>query len=471
MTDVVDEPKELAFVKKAPPESYQALFQKAVALHTRKQFQEAEDLLSRLTSERPNDAQAWNVRGVNFRVAKRFGEAVQCYRQALAIDSQQPSIWSNLGNALKDLKHIESAIECHHRSLALNPNDAGSHHNLGIALTAANRHVEAISAFDRAIELNPNNPKPRWDRARGYLHFGDYEHGWPEYESRLFTGLLPKREEPGQKWDGSRYDGKRLLLVSEQGFGDAIWIARYLPQVKALGGELIMECRPELIPLIASMNVVDRLVPKADPLPDADYHFYQCSLPGLFTKSLNAVSNNAYIQPETHRMAKFAAAMERGNGKLRVGIVWSGSTTFEGNHDRAVSLAMFLQSFALPGVQLYSLQKGAPEAELQKYGSAAPVIDLAPLLNDFADTAAAIAQLDLVIMTDTAVAHLTGAIGKPVWVLLNFVPHWQWLLDRADSPWYSPMRLFRQRTWGDWRSVFDQASADLMRLVAERATD
>jgi Flp pilus assembly protein TadD len=444
-------------------ESAQVLLDRAIALHEEKQFADAESILKRLTTELPGDSRMWDARGVNLRMMKRFESAVWCFREALASAPNKLAIWSNLGNALKDLKHTESAIVCHRRAIALKPDEARSYHNLGLAFTAADRHVEALAAFDRAVELNSSDPNIRWDRGRSYLHLGDYQRGWPEYESRLVTGQLPKRKLPGQRWTGQRYDGRRLLIVSEQGFGDAIWIARYLRQVKGLGGELVMECRPELIPLIAAMNVVDRLVAKADPLPDADFHIYQCSLPGLYTKSLASIPRTSYIQPDSHRLAKFAVAMDRGKGKLRVGIIWSGSVTFEANQDRAVPLRMFLQWFTLPGVQLYSLQKGPREAELKKLPEGAPIIDLAPLLGDFADTAAAISQLDLVLMTDSAVVHLAGAMGKPVWALLNLVPHWQWLLDRTDSPWYPSLRLFRQRSWGDWTGVFDSAAAELIK--------
>ena len=445
------------------PEPAQTLLDQAIALHEKRQFAEAEALLARLTSEFPGDFLMWNARGVNLRSLKRFESAVWCFREAIGIAPQNAAVWFNLGNVLVDLKHIESAITCHHRAIALKPGEAGSHHNLALALTAADRHVEALAALDRAVELDPADPNIRWDRGRSYLHLGDYGRGWPEYEARLTTGQLPKRRAPGPRWTGQRYDDKRLLILSEQGFGDAIWIARYLRQVKALGGELVMECRPELIPLIAGMNVVDRLVAKGDPLPQADFHIHQCSLPGLYTAGFASIPRAPYLQPDRQRLAKFAAAMDRGKGKLRVGIVWSGSVTFEANGDRAVALRMFLQWFTLPGVQLYSLQKGPPETELTSMPEGAPIIDLAPLLDDFADTAAAISQLDLILMTDSAVVHLAGAIGKPVWALLNFMPHWQWLSDRTDSPWYPSARLFRQRAWGDWTGVFDRAAAELIK--------
>jgi tetratricopeptide (TPR) repeat protein len=433
----------------------------AVSLHEQGHFADAEALLARLATEFPADARMWNIRGVNFSSMKRFKDAWRCFRQALEFAPPVASLWSNLGNALTDLKHIESAIACQRRAIELDPADPIMHHNLGWALTRGNRHVEAVAAYERAIALDPSNQKFRWDLGRGYLHLGDYRRGWIEHEARVHTAL-PPRNLPGRRWTGQRYDGQRLLIVSEQGFGDAIWIARYLRQVKAQGGELIMECRSELMPLIAEMNVVDRLVEKADPLPDADYHIYQCSLPGIFTPDAGAIPRAPYLQSAFHRRAKFADAMNRGRSKLRVGIVWSGNVEFQGNNDRAAPLAMFLQWFMLPGVQLYSLQKGPPASELAGLPERAGVIDLAPLLDDFADTAAAVAELDLIVMTDSGVLHLAGAMGKPVWGLLGFVSHWLWLTDRIDTPWYPSARLFRQQGWGDWTGVFDRAAAELI---------
>ncbi|MGY3585704.1 Flp pilus assembly protein TadD [Bradyrhizobium sp. USDA 4341] len=456
---------EIEAVKEPRPH---AALQRAIVLYRKERFAEAEEVLKPLAGKIPRNVEFWNVRGVNFKSMRRFEDAVWCFREALSIAADRPAVWSNLGGALNELKHTESAIICHRRAIELRPDDAGAFHNLGLALITADRHGEALAAFDRAVALQPKEPKMRWDRARSYLHIGDYARGWPEYESRLLTGQLPDRKLPGRRWAGKRYEGKRLLIVSEQGFGDAIWIARYLPQVKALGGEVVMECRPELIPLIASMNVVDRLVPRADPLPAADFHLYQCSLPGLYTQNISSIPATPYLQAEHRRFGKFTELIERGRGKLRVGIVWSGSTTFGANHDRAVSLRPMLQWFGLPGVQLYSLQKGPPRSELEALPEGPLIIDLAPQLEDFADTAAAIAQLDLVLMTDSALAHLAGAMGKPVWVLSNFVPHWLWLLNRTDSPWYPSLRLFRQRAWGDWTGVFDSASAELLKWVNAR---
>jgi hypothetical protein len=304
------------------------------------------------------------------------------------------------------------------------------HHNLGTSLAEAGQHGEAVISFSYALRLNPSYHTARWDRGLSYLYLGNYTQGWPDYEIRKVTGQLPARELPGEAWDGKPYPGRRLLIATEQGFGDMLWVARYFARVKALGGELIIECRPELLPLIANMGVADRLVPRGAALPPADLNCYLCSLPGFFTANLASIPNLPYLVAPPDRLDKFAKLIPKANGQLKVGIVWSGSVTFGKNHRRAQRLLSFFQACALPGVQLYSLQKGPPVSELTSLPRGGPIIDLDPYLADFADTAAAVAHLDLVIMTDSAVAHLAGALGKPVWVLLGHNAHWLWLLDR-----------------------------------------
>jgi hypothetical protein len=361
---------------------------------------------------------------------------------------------------------LKSAVACHQRALALSDNkEPLFHQNLGTALAEAGRHGEAVIAFSRALQLDPGRDLVRWDRGRSYLYLGNYRQAWPDYEFRRFTGQLPEKRLPGKPWAGQPFAGERLVLIVEQGFGDTLWAARYLPRVKALGGELMMECQKELIPLIATMGVADCLIPRDQPLPDADYHCYLCSLPGLFTFDFATIPTASVFAPPRDRMQKFVPLLDEARRRLKVGIVWSGSVTFKRNQERAQSLLRFFQGFALPGVQLFSLQKGPPEEELRSLPRGGPIIDLSPLIHDFADTAAAIAQLDLIIMTDSAVAHLAGAMGKPAWVLLGHVAHWLWLHDRTDSPWYPSMRLFRPRANGDWDYVFDSASTELMALA------
>jgi tetratricopeptide (TPR) repeat protein len=445
-------------------------FEQAAALHKSGNVVDAEALLREALSLDPNNSVLWNTRGVMFAAMERYFDAVRCYREAISRDHASSAYWTNLGNALTHLKQPASAISCHGRAIARSPKpDALLYHNLGISLAQSGRHSDAIAAFSRALEIKPSHNIARWDRALSHLSLGDYRQGLADYEVRLMSGQLPVRELPGKRWAGQHFPGKRLLLVAEQGFGDTLWVARYLPQVKALGGELIVECQRELLLLLQTMRVADRLLPSGEALPSADLHCHLCSLPGLFTSDFASIPASPYLAAPEDRQSKFHALLACSDNSLRIGIVWSGSVTFQKNHERAQRLVRFMQAFNMPGVQLYSLQKGPPERGLATLPKGARIIDLAPLLSDFADTAAAIAQLDLVIMTDSAVAHLAGALGKPVWLLLSHVAHWLWLCERTDSPWYPSMRLFRPRAPGDWNHVFDVAALALMDLVDAKA--
>jgi Tfp pilus assembly protein PilF len=443
-----------------------ASFRRAADLYERGEFAEAEAVLREAVARDPSNADLRNARGVMFAAMNRHLDALWCYRDALACNPRGAGIWTNLGNAMTQLKHLKGAIAAHQRAIALaDREDALLYQNLGTSLAEAGQHGEAVMAFSKALEIDPDRHMARWDRARSYLYLGNYQQGFADYEIRRVTGQLPAKQLPGEAWDGRPYPAKTLVLIVEQGFGDTLWVARYLPKVKALGGELVMECQRELIPLIESLCIADRIVPRDAPLPPADYHCYLCSLPGLFTHDFRSIPTAPVFSGPRNRMAKFQPLMAMAEQRLKVGIVWSGSVTFKRNQERARSLLEFFQGFALPGVQLYSLQKGPREQELHALPRGGPILDLSPHIHDFADTAAAIEQLDLIIMTDSSVAHLAGAMHKPVWVLLGYVAHWLWLLERCDSPWYPSLRLFRPRAEGDWDYVFDSASVELMKLA------
>ncbi|HTP81617.1 MAG TPA: tetratricopeptide repeat-containing glycosyltransferase family protein [Alphaproteobacteria bacterium] len=442
------------------------------ALYRAKRFSDAVSAADRSLARHARDSKLWNARGVCLRSDNRLADAIDSYRTALRITPHDAAVWSNLGNVLKDAKQIRSAVVCHRRAIQLAPKTADFHHNLGIALMSGGLLEDAVRAFDSALE-GSDDPKVLWDRAHARLRLGDFRRGWLDYESRFRLGALPERARPGTKWTGQNYAGRRLVVLTEQGFGDTLWAARYFAKAKALGGELIVECRPELASLVHAMPAVDGVVLRGAALPAAEYHCHVCSLPGLFTPDVGSIPGDPYLWVPAAADAAIdvgplasapAPATATATPKLRVGIVWSGSTTFAGNRDRAVALDAFLRAFAWPQVELYSLQKGPPREELRAHAGKVPVIDLAPFLTDFQATAAIVSRLDLVIMTDSAVAHLCGALGRPVWVLLNFVPYWLWGAAGRGTPWYPSMRLFRQKSWNDWSSAFDEASAELLAL-------
>jgi Tfp pilus assembly protein PilF len=440
----------------------------AIVLRKAGRFKEAEVLLHAALLRDPRNAKLYNARGVILAALGRHADAVACYRDGVAIDPGYATIWSNLGNALTELRNLQSAIDCHRQAITLSDEEKASYYyNLGIAYVEASKHRDAVTAFDRALEIEPTKNEARLNRGLSYLHLGNYRQGFEDFEARIAQEYAG-RELPGKAWDGRAYAGKRLVLVGEQGFGDVIWAARYLSAVKALGGEVVIECRSELIPLLEKLGIADRFVARGSPLPEADYHSYFCSLPRLFTTDYASIPAKPFISAPADRVSKFDEVMKRAGGRLKVGIVWSGSITFKRNRERAQTLQKFWLSFSQPGVQLYSLQKGPPEKELQTLSAGTGIIDLSPMMQDFADTAAILSQLDLVIMTDSAVAHLAASMGKPVWVLLGHTAYWMWLHDRTDSPWYPTMRLFRPRGEGDWDHVFDSAATALMDMARSK---
>jgi tetratricopeptide (TPR) repeat protein len=336
-------------------------------------------------------ASVLNARGVARRARRPLlRSALADCQEAARLNPDNAGIWTNLGNIYKDLKFCRTAIACHQRAIALDPYSADHHFNLAVAYATDMRSEEALASIETALTFRPNDPHLRWDRALNNLRLGRYVEGWRDYEARLETGALPERNPPGKPWRGEPYAGQRLLVVSEQGYGDTIWASRYLSRVKALGGELVVECREAMVPLIRHMGVADRVIAKGSGFPEADWHINICSIPGLFVENEADISREPYLTPPTDRVEKAQAAIGDAGGKLKVGIVWSGSTTFKANHDRAVPLRYFLEAFALPGVQLYSLQKGPPVAEL-KNAPPGLVIDLGTAMADFADAAAVVA--------------------------------------------------------------------------------
>jgi len=437
---------------------------RVAGLVAERKFAEVRALLERALAIDFSNGDLWNAQGYVLTAMGANLEALKWYRGALQLNPTAAGIWNNLGTAFTRVKYLKSAITCQKRAIALSGGEAFMYHNLGLSYSEAGLHGDAIAAFTRALELDPAFHLARWDRARSFLFLGNYRQGWTDYEIRLTTGQVPKRAIPGEKWNGSPYPGKRLILLAEQGFGDTIWVLRYLTMVKAMGGELIVECQRALVSLVESLKIADLVVPLGEVLPQSDLYCHFCSLPGLVSPDLPSFCTPAYITAPAERKARFWPLIEKASGRLKVGIVWSGSVSFERNDSRALPLLRLLQAIDFPDVQLYSLQKGPPERQLPELAGKHSVIDIAGDLTDFADTAAVVDQLDLIIMTDSAVAHLAGALGKPVWLLLGYSAHWLWLLDRADSPWYPTTRLFRPRVEGDWDYVLDNVATELMQL-------
>lgn len=430
----------------------QRLFALATEHHRQGRLDEAIAGYTRVLAYQPAHPDAYNNLGVALRVRGKFAAAVACYRRALGIRPDNSGTWSNLGNVLRDLGRLEEAVAAHQRAVSLAPRSAEAVYNLGLVLKDMGQTDTAIACFVRTLEINPEHVDCHWDRALTHLMRGDLERGFAEYEWRWRRPDSPPRGFPQPLWDGSDLEGRTLLLHQEQGLGDTIQFVRYAPMIKERGATVIVECQPELARLFSGAPGVDMVAIRGGPLPAFDTFAPMMSLGRIFGTTLETIpAPIPYLfAPDLHS-AHLAVAP---GTRLNVGIAWAGKPTHRNDRNRSCPFFHFIELMDTPGVAFYSLQKGERAADLRDAACEALVADAGAVLHDLLDTAAVVEQLDLVITVDTALAHLAGAMGRAVWVLLPYVPDWRWLMGRDDSPWYPTLRLFRQERPGDWAGVF-----------------
>lgn len=398
--------------------------------------------------------QAWHLLALTEKALGYWPAAQRALENAIALQPAATESRNNLGNLLLAQGRYEQAIDQFRQALALAPQNYAAALNLGNAYSRLGDTEQAIVYYDQALALQPQNAEAQWGRALAYLLQGDLERGWEGYEWRFqFQHAYPHRYQKPY-WDGREFCGQRLLIYDEIGYGDVFQFSRYLPMVKALGGTVLFEVKPGLLPIMRSLRGVDSWRERGtQPVEDADFdmHFPLESLPGLFGTTLQTIPQiGPYLFADPVRRAHWAAEFPSAT-RLKVGIVWAGNPHSAYDAERSCPLALWTSLLASPGCDFYSLQVGSAQQQLQ----AVPV-SLAAFGNklyDFGETAAAIAHLDLIITVETALAHLAGAMGIPTWVLLPKVPAWRWLRERSDTPWYPNMHLFRQTVAGDWTSV------------------
>jgi tetratricopeptide (TPR) repeat protein len=432
------------------------------ALREVKDFGEAEKALRRALQLRPNFPAAYYNLSLVLHQANRLNEAIDAARKAVSLNPNYPDAWNQLGISLDKSGQTHEAISALRQAITGRPNFAEAHSNLGKSLRSAGAIDQAISAYRQALSIRPDLPQTHFNLGAALLLTGQFQPGWQEFEFRRqiqeFRPYL--LEFPQPKWDGAPLDGKRILLHTEQGFGDAIQFVRYVPQVIARGGQVILHCQTELVRLFQSVEGVQQVVERGQMLPKFDVHCPLLSLPTIFDTSIQTIPATVpYLHPEAALVDEWRSRLPEKPGVVRVGLAWAGRTEHPNDRNRSMPLAGLALLGKVPGVWLCSVQK----SETGQNGS-----DWTRELRDFAETAALIENLDLVITVDTAVAHLAGAMGKPVWVLLPFVPDWRWLLGREDSPWYPTMRLFRQRAAGDWTGPVAAAAEALAKFQPSR---
>ncbi len=411
-------------------------------------------LCRKVLAVQPDNAFAHNLHAVLAHRAGNTMEAVTRLEQAIRLNAGVPDFHFNLGVALQASERHADAAAAYRRALALQPRHVGALTNLGRAFQKQAQPREAIVCFERALALKPDLPEAHWGLATQRLLLGDFARGWEEYEHRW---ALPenqglRREFAAPRWDGADIAGRTILLHVEQGIGDTLQFVRYAPLLAHRGAHVIVLCQPPLKRLLMEMDDVS-VVADGEPLPGFDLHLPLMSLPRLFGTTL------ATIPADVPYLRADPVDVRAWNGKLgdknhfKIGLVWAGNRRHLNDRNRSCTLAALAPLADVSGIRLYSLQKGEAAAEIRNAPTNMDFADLNGELVDFADTAAVITCLDLVITVDTAVAHLAGALARPAWLLLPFAPDWRWMLAREDSPWYPSLRLFRQNQAGDWGGV------------------
>jgi tetratricopeptide (TPR) repeat protein len=473
--------REALRLKPAAAESHYNL---GVALAARQLPAEAEPCYREALRLRPDYLEAMNNLGNALLEQNRPDEARDCYERVLGSRPNYPEALNNLGKALLERNRPDEAEPCYREALRLRPDYPEALNNLGNALQERNRPDEALECFERALRLRSDQSESRGEAAKAggdhpdahlgramvWLLQGDYERGWTEYEWRWRTNgmRLPSFAQP--LWDGAPLEGRTVLLWSEQGLGDAMHFVRYAPLVKQRGGRVVAACRKPLLGLLASCAGIDELADQDGELPAFDVYAPLMSLPRLLGTTLATVPAAVpYLHAHSALVESWRAKLGTVRG-FRVGIGWQGNPRHKADRRRSMPLAFFRPLAEVPGVRLYSLQKGPGVEQLRGPGGPFPAEDLGTWLDEeagpFMDTAAVMTCLDLVIVSDTSLAHLAGALGVPVWLALSCPPEWRWLLNRSDSPWYPTARLFRQPRPGAWAEVFEEMAAELPRLVA-----
>ncbi|HTV29782.1 MAG TPA: tetratricopeptide repeat protein [Xanthobacteraceae bacterium] len=403
----------------------------------------------------------------------RLSEALASAECLIALNPGHGSAWNNRGNVLLRLGRHDEAIASYEKAISLDPAYGECFYNYGNALVEVGRVADALFYYEKALALRPDHPDIPFNEGLARLLLGDLKRGLQRYEGRFEkTEQAPlRRKFKAPYWEGGDLAGKTILLHAEQGHGDTIQFVRYAPLLAHMGATVLLEVQESLKPLLAGVEGVAQVFGRdergrSEPLPDVDCQQYLISLAHIFGTELHSIPAAVpYIRAPAERLQVWRERLLPRQG-LRVGLTWSGNPEVKTDTRRSIGLPALTPLASVPGVQLVSLHREVRAEHAQALRAFPHMVHLGGELRDFADTAAIISELDLVISSDTAVAHLAGAMGKPLWLLLMFAADWRWLLDRDDSPWYPTAKLYRQPRIGDWASVVKRVRADLAQRAA-----
>ena len=428
---------------------------KAVELFNKQQFKDALKHLEIAIKHNPKYAQAYSNMGAIHAKFKNYTKAIELYKLSISLDPKYSGAYTNLGNSLNKIGEHEEAIHFHNLAISLDNKSANNYANCASAYKNLGRFNRAENLYKRALNLDASHVNAHFDLATVLLQQGKYAQGFVQYEWRFqkdeMKGHIHKYQEiyKRETYKGQELQGQRVLVHAEQGYGDSIMVARYLYDLKAKGATVVLYLREALVELFFQLPCVDEVYSRSEDIPDSDFQLPMMSLPIIFDKDLdNITTNYPYFTNKKKHPLK--------SKKLKIGIVWGASNTGESYKNKVYSLRHFERMAKSDKYQLYSLQMGDDAADLQKYNLQDDIIDLKDEIKNFEDTQAIINSLDLLITSDTSVAHLAGAMGTKVWIILQKVPDWRWGINEAYSKWYPNARLFTQYSLKDFNSVFMQ---------------
>ncbi|GLH77676.1 hypothetical protein SSBR45G_25840 [Bradyrhizobium sp. SSBR45G] len=452
------------------PQNWEAANQCGITLQRLGRIDEALACLDLSDALRPNDVPTLLMRGALLNALKRFDEALVLCRRAHEIEPGNSDICVKTGIVLRTMRRDEEALEWFERALALQPGSRDALHDRAAVLTKLRRFDEAFEIYRRLKDSDPSDALADLGAAHLNLLLGNFDAGWAGREARWhLPSSYPRFQQP--MWQGHPdIAGKTIVIAADEGLGDTIQFARYVPMVAALGARVILAVQKSLLPLLSNTPGISQCIPvsEAADLAAVDVHCPIMSLPFAFRTTLETIpAPVSYLPaPDPERIQLWEERLGA-HEKLRVGLVWSGNPNHLDDHNRSIQLRTVLRLLDEDAV-FVSLQK-EPKAEDQTaLQDASRILDLTSQLTDFVDTAALISCLDLVITVDTSVAHLAGALGRPTWTLLSYTPDYRWLLERDDSVWYPTMRLFRQRERRDWAEVIEEVRTNLHEMIARR---
>jgi len=455
----------------------EAYYNRGVVLQDLGRSHEAISSYNKAIQLNPDYARSYNSLGTVLYESGDFNEAIDNYNKAIQLNPDYAEAYNNLGAALQSLGKLNEAVNNYNKAIQLKPYSSELQNNIGVVFQKLGKFDKATSNYNKAIQLKPDDVEAHFNLGLLLLLQGNFKDGWEKYEYRCRDKnySIPIHNLTQPQWDGSALKGRTLLIYVEQGLGDTFQFSRYLHHIKKDGGSIVFMCQSTVIDFYRGNDsgwdiYIDKVISADDPLPHFDLHISLMSLPYIMDTNINNIPQGVpYIKTRQDMAHSWKLKIKKEHIKniIKVGLVWQGSKTHKNDHYRSIPLECFSSLLELDKVKLFSLQRGFGQEQIAKNNFENNIIDWSSNFGQYINTAALIENLDLVISIDTSIVHLAGAMGKPVWVLLEAVPDFRWMLDHEDSPWYPSAKLFRQQDQGNWETVISKVKKELENLISK----